>query len=151
MARIPARRPAKAPQLYRPVLKCLHWGSLAFVILALTQGLTPELRWGFVALCLLWAAGFALWGNLARPGPALTGLARRSFAPLHSALIAALVLCAIMAVQAPDGPLDGPVRLAFLGLLGGGLLHGIFHLWRHTALGDGALRNITPRFLHGIL
>ncbi len=146
-----ARRAAAPPPLYRSLLKGLHWASLALVILALAQGLSPALRWGFAGVAGLWLAGFALWGNLARPGPALTGLARRSFGLMHLALVAALALCALAALLAPDGPLDGTARLAFLGLLGAGLLHGIFHLWRHTALGDGALRNITPRFLHGIL
>ena len=32
-----------------------------------------------------------------------------------------------------------------------GLLHGLFHLWRHTALFDGALRVILPKFMHGVL
>jgi len=27
-------------------------------------------------------------------------------------------------------------------------LHAIFHLWRHTALGDGALRTILPCRMH---
>ena len=39
------------------------------------------------------------------------------------------------------------VQLVFFG----GLMHGCFHAWRHTALYDGALRNITPRFAHRIL
>ena len=38
--------------------------------------------------------------------------------------------------------------LAQMVLFSAASLHAIYHLWRHTALGDGALRRITPRALH---
>jgi len=30
-------------------------------------------------------------------------------------------------------------------------LHAVFHLWRHRALRDGALRLITPKAMHKVL
>jgi hypothetical protein len=42
-------------------------------------------------------------------------------------------------------PLPGPdIRITLLIVLGAGLLHGIFNLWRSTALNDGAMRRMLP-------
>jgi cytochrome b561 len=49
-------------------------------------------------------------------------------------------------------PLPGlDARTLLLALLAAALIHAVFNLWRHTALGDGALRRMVPRALHHIL
>jgi hypothetical protein len=48
--------------------------------------------------------------------------------------------------------LPGPeARVLLLALLAVTLLHGVFNLWRQTALGDGARHRVTPRAIHHIL
>jgi cytochrome b561 len=136
---------------YRPVLKLMHWGALALIVLILLNGLNGWVRWSLIGVAALWGLGYAALGHLARPSPALTGLARSGFNAMHVVVLAALEVAAVVGFLAPDGPLDGATRVIFLVTLGLALLHGIFHLWRHTALGDGALRNITPRLMHGML
>jgi cytochrome b561 len=133
------------------MLKLVHWGALALIVLILLNGLSGASRWALIVVAGLWALGYAAYGHLARPGPALTGIARSGFNAMHVIVLASLEVAAVAALLAPNGPLDGGARVIFLLTLGLGLLHGIFHLWRHTALGDGALRNITPRLMHGIL
>ena len=135
---------------YRPVLKIMHWTALALIVLILLNGLNGWVRWGLILVAVLWGLGYAVFGHLSRPGPALTGLARSGFKAMHVIVLAALEMAAVAALLAPNGLLDGATRVIFLLTLGLGLLHGIFHLCRHTALGDGALRNITPRLMHGI-
>jgi len=144
-------RTLPVPGLYRPLVKLLHWAAFCLLLAALTAGLTPAIRWALVGVAGIWGLGFAVFGHLGRPGPALTGIAGRGFVPMHIGLLLAVVICAGMAIFAAPGPLEGAPRVTFLVTCGLGLLHGIFHLWRHTALGDGALRNMTPRILHGIL
>jgi len=139
------------PRLYRPVLKLVHWSAAALIVLVLLTGLTDAIRWALIVVALLWGLGYAVFGHLARPGPALTGIARSGFNAMHVVVLLGLEMAAVAAFFAENGPLDGTVRVIFLVALGLGLLHGIFHLWRHTALLDGALRNMTPRLLHGIL
>jgi superoxide oxidase len=139
------------PRLYRPVLKLVHWGALALIVLILLNGLSGPARLGLIVVAVLWALGYVAFGHLARPGPALTGISRSGFNAMHVTVLLSLEAAALAALFTENGPLDGGARVIFLLTLGLGLLHGIFHLWRHTALGDGALRNITPRMMHGIL
>jgi cytochrome b561 len=72
---------------------------------------------------------------------------------MHRALYALLAWSALATGAAQLGsPLPGPeARTLLLALLAAALIHGVFHLWRHTALGDGALRRMTPRRFHNIL
>ena len=74
-----------------------------------------------------------------------------AFRPIHYGLLALFGISTLALIAAPDGPLQGSTRTIFLLTLGAGLMHGVFHMWRHTVLLDGALRNITPRALHNIL
>lgn len=142
---------SNTPPAYRSLVKLLHVLVIGFVIASLVFGNVPVVTWGLVGLMGLWGVGFGLFGLLARPGPALTGVLRTYFVPMHLVMMGLPGILAIALVNADPGPLtDGP-RAVAIATLGLGLLHGIFHLWRHTALGDGALRNMTPRILHGLL
>ncbi|MGR3483931.1 MAG: hypothetical protein ACU0BF_01170 [Paracoccaceae bacterium] len=131
----------------------LHW-AVAMAVLVMTEGGAdaPWLRWGYVALIVAWLAVMAAGGPLGRPGPKLTGAARAAFRPLHWALYAGLAASAALTAAELVGLIGaGPAFASVVALLGAGLLHGLFHLWRHTALRDGALRTITPRAIHGVL
>ena len=136
----------------RPVI-ALHW-AVVLVVLAMTEGGSgaPGLRWGFTVLAALWLGVMLVGGPLGRPGPKLTGAARAMYRPMHLALYALLGITATMngaELLGLIGP--GPAFTAVLILLVSGLLHGLFHLWRHTTLYDGALRIMTPRIFHKYL
>lgn len=130
-----------------------HW-LLFLLLLAMIKGGTSALwlRWTFVGIGAVWVAQAAIFGILARPGPKLQGPLRAAFPALHWGLYALVAL----SVALNAGALMGLVTLdaawvSLLVLLAAGTFHAIFHLWRHTALNDGALRKITPKALHKIL
>lgn len=124
---------------------------MVFLVLLLGLGSTLLTKYGFVINAAVWTVCFSAYGIIAKPGPKLTGKLRSAFGPLHIALMILLAFTAISVVRADYGPLSGQPRMLCLLSLGLGLLHGCFHLWRHTALRDGALRNMTPKFMHGKL
>lgn len=134
----------------RALTVLLHW-SVVFLLLAMLKGGTaaPTVRWSFVLAGGL-LAGMALAGGmLGRPGPKLTGLALAVYTPMHLGLYALLaVAVALNAAELAGLILPGRAWTALLLLLGAGALHGIYHMWRHTALNDGALRRMTPRIWH---
>jgi cytochrome b561 len=45
----------------------------------------------------------------------------------------------------------GSAWISLLVLLAIGAFHGLFQFWRHNALYDGALKLITPKFMHKVL
>ncbi|MBI1416295.1 MAG: hypothetical protein GC146_03650 [Limimaricola sp.] len=128
----------------------LHWGSV-FLILMMIKGGTsaPALRWIFTAAGALWVGMAVFGGLLGRPGPKLTGLARAAYPWMHRGMYAALAVAAGLNLVALLGlaPRDW-AWTSLLVLLAAGMLHGIFHLWRHTTLYDGALKMMAPRILH---
>lgn len=131
----------------------LHW-AVVLLILAMTEGGSgaPTLRWVFTGLAALWVAIMLAGGPLGRPGPKLAGTARAIYRPLHLALYALLGITATLnAAELLGLTRPGPAFTAVLILLVTGLLHGLFHLWRHTTLYDGALRVMTPRIFHKYL
>ena len=87
-------------------------------------------------------------GPLNKPGPKLTGVLRPIHRLQHHALYLAMVAASALVIWQLEATATGR---ALKVLLFGGLLHGAFHLWRHTALFDGALRRITPRAIHRVL
>ncbi len=106
----------------------------------------------------IWFALYALHGPLFKPGPKLERLARRVHRPAHHALYLSLPLLAGAAVVTPlagIGEVPGwavtAQDLVVKVMLFAVILHAIYHLWRHTALNDGALRKITPRAIHHLL
>jgi cytochrome b561 len=141
----------QTPPAYRSLVKLLHALVPCLILLALIAGNSSFIKWGFVAVVGLWVAGFWLFGLLAKPGPALSGAVRNYFVPMHLVMMGLPLIFAVTLFNADPGPLTGSARTVALTTLGAGLVHGIFHLWRHTSLGDGALRNMTPRILHGLL
>ncbi|WP_415919924.1 hypothetical protein [Tateyamaria sp. SN6-1] len=129
----------------------LHWISLLALVLLVAGGPLPVLSWLFggagLALCVL----AITHGLMNGPGPRLTGtlrvahpwLSRAMYAALGATAAATLWHVAITPVQ--------DIRQYHFYLMSASSLHAIFHLWRHTALGDGALRRITPTSMHGML
>lgn len=141
----------KVPTGYRSVLQFLHWATLGLLIALLAAGNLAVLKWSFVATVILWLLGYGAFGVQAKPGPVLTGTFRRLFVPSHILMLGLPGILAVMLFDAGPGALSGSTRIVAILTLGAGLLHGVFHLWRHTALGDGALRNMVPKSMHGML
>lgn len=140
------------PTLRRRLTILLHWSVLALLMLILGYGPTPVLAWAFGAAGLVMVALALVAGLMSGPGPKLEGGLRAAHPWAHRALYALLALTCLLTLwtqlagqQVPD------LSRLYVGLLGIGMLHGIFNLWRHTALGDGVLRRMTPRALHGML
>lgn len=137
----------------RSLVIALHW-SVVLLVLMLVKGGSdlPALRWIFVGAAGLWVAMSLTGGMLGRPGPKLTGLARAAFRPMHLALYGLMGATTVLNAA----PLLGTATvhsawLSLLILVFAGTFHAIFHLWRHTALYDGALRLMMPRIWHKYL
>lgn len=131
----------------------LHWSNLILLMLLLAGGLTPVLMWGFAVSGLAMGALALLRGLMNGPGPKLQGI-MRAVHPwsgrviyLFLAYVSGATLLALL-----DRPLGGPaLGWLYQVLFSASLLHGIFHMWRHTALGDGALRRMSPTAFHKVL
>lgn len=132
----------------------LHWLNAMLLLFLLGDGgATAWLAWAFAATALAMTALALVFGLMGGPGPKLEGALRVAHPWMHRALYALLAWSALATGAAQLGsPLPGPeARTLLLALLAAALIHGVFHLWRHTALGDGALRRMTPRRFHNIL
>ena len=93
----------------------------------------------------------ALRGLGSAPGPALGGAWRRFHPWHHRALYAGIALSGAVALATLSGR-GGELLHDVVGwMVAAGSLHAVFHLWRHTALRDGALRRMTPSALHRLL
>jgi superoxide oxidase len=137
----------------RALIIPLHW-LLAFLMLAMIKGGSdaPALRWAYVATGSLWLILMAAGGPLGQPGPKLTGALRLIFRPFHLALYATLAATILLNILALTGrAADETAWTSLLVLLALASAHAIFHLWRHTALYDGALRMMMPKALHRFL
>lgn len=132
----------------------LHWLTATLLLFVLGDGgATAWLAWLYALSALALVALALAFGLMNGPGPKLDGLFRAAHPWLHRALYALIGWgAAALLAQTLTRPLPGPsARTLLLALLAAALLHAVFNLWRHTALGDGALRRITPRSLHNIL
>ncbi len=91
-------------------------------------------------------------GPLGKPGPKLQGGLRAAYLWMHWGMYALVSITVTMNAAALLGiaPHDTGWT-ALLILMTAGILHGLFHFWRHTALYDGALRMMAPRFMHKYL
>lgn len=129
----------------------------------------------FVSAALIWTALYLRKGLLSRPGPKLRGWARWLHPILHKTLIwgifgvalTGLLIGITSTVQLWAGgivpiaiPLDMPRAndlvglihsIEFYGLALIAILHAGFHIWRHFALRDNALRIMAPKALHRFL
>lgn len=125
----------------------LHWANLTLLLLLLASGAqSGPLVWAFVLCGAAMVALALVRGLMNGPGPKLSGGLRRLHPWLSRAMYALLGL-AVLAVTAErlGLALPGPdARSLLLVLFGAGLLHGCFHLWRASALNDGALRRMLP-------
>lgn len=129
----------------------------------------------FVSAALLWTGIYLRRGLASRPGPKLRGWARRLHPLLHKTLIWGIFAVAVTgffigltsAVQLWAGgivpiarPLDLPQANDWIGVIHSiqfyalaaiAAFHAAFHIWRHIALGDNALRIMAPKALHRFL
>ncbi len=128
-----------------------HWATAFLLAVLLIEGPSASvwLTAGFAALSGLWFTIYALGrGPLGKPGPKLTGVLRPVHRLQHHILCFAMAAASVASITALEDNITGRAMAVLLLL---GLLHGIIHLWRHTAFFDGALHTIMPKFLHGIL
>lgn len=124
------------------------------LILAMVKGGTANVgvRWVFVVCVTAWVGIALARGLIGRPGPKLGPTTRAVYPWMHRLLYAALALSAALNAGELLGWIaPGGAWISLLVLLGLGAFHGLFQVWRHMALYDGALRLITPRFVHGVL
>ncbi len=130
-----------------------HWAAFLLLILLVAGGPIPALAWAYVAASALMCALALVFGLLNGPGSKLDG-AMRALHPWQSRamyLVLGLTGAATLAHLLGRWTFDLRLEQVWFVALSVSSLHAVFHLWRHTALGDGALRRITPRALHGIL
>ncbi len=129
----------------------------------------------FVTLSLIWMADYTRRGLAGRPGPKLGPRARRVHKVLNTAIIWGLFGVAItgfllgltsermlkaggfLPIAPPLGlpqanEIIGTFHIYEFYLLGGIVAcHAAFHIWRHLALRDNALRIMAPKMLHRYL
>ncbi len=129
----------------------------------------------FVTICLIWYADYLRRGLASRPGPKLGPKARRVHRFIHVAIIWGLFGVAVtgfllgltsskllkaggfLPIAPPLGLRDaneivGRIHIYEFYLLGAIVVfHAGFHIWRHLALRDNALRIMAPKFLHRFL
>lgn len=137
----------------RSLIIILHWAVLLLVLAMIKGGsAAPALRWVFVLSGGLWVGMAVARGILARPGPKLQGSLRATFRAQHLGMYGLVSVAVVLNLTALLGmtPL-GWAWNALLVLLMASAFHGLFHFWRHTALNDGALRVMSPKFIHKFL
>lgn len=138
----------------RPATITLHWLNLLLLLFVLGDGgATAWLSFAYAASALTMCGLALVFGLMNGPGPKLEGAVRAAHPWLHRGIYLLLGWGAVALVaEALALPLPGvEARTSLLALLAVTALHAVFTLWRHTALGDGALRRITPRAIHHIL
>ena len=131
----------------------LHWSILMLVLVMVKGGTSaPAVRWAFVISGALWVGMALVKGMMCKPGPKLQGPLRRAYPWMHRGMYTVLAVTVALHAAALLGWMPHDTGwVALLVLLGAGALHGLFHFWRHNVLFDGALRIMTPRFMHKIL
>ena len=131
----------------------LHWSILMLALVMVKGGTSAEvIRWTFVVGGGVWVAMALTKGMLCKPGPKLTGTLRIVYPWMHRGMYAVLAVTVALNGAALAGVVPHDTGwTALLVLLAAGTFHGLFHFWRHNVLFDGALRVMTPRFMHKIL
>jgi len=123
------------------------------VLIMVKGGTSAEwVRWTFVVAGAIWVSMALARGMMCRPGPKLTGVWRTAYPWMHRGMYLVLaVTVALNAAALLEWMPQDTAWVALLVLLSAGTFHGLFHFWRHNVLYDGALRIMTPRFMHKIL
>jgi cytochrome b561 len=133
----------------------LHWSTAALLlfVLAAGPGKVTLLDWGYVLSAAVMAGLAAVFGVMNGPGPKLEGAFRVAHPWMSRGLYLLLGWSALsLGAERLGWALPGPqARTALLVVLSAAMIHAVFNLWRHTALGDGALRRISPSLFHKIL
>lgn len=131
----------------------LHWSVLMLVLVMVKGGTSePWVRWAFVIGGGFWVAMALVRGMMCKPGPKLTGTMRTAYPWIHRGMYTVLAVAVGLNAAALLSWMPHDTGwVALLVLLSAGALHGLFHFWRHNVLFDGALRIMTPRFMHKIL
>jgi cytochrome b561 len=131
----------------------LHWSVLMLVLVMVKGGTSAQIvRWAFVIAGGIWLGMAAIKGMMCQVGPKLTGRLRTAYPWMHRGMYAVLAVAVALNAAALMGVLAHDTGwTALLVLLAAGTFHGLFHFWRHNVLYDGALRIMTPRFMHKIL
>ena len=141
----------RSPMIRRRFIIFAHWMAAFLLAVLLIKGPSAPtwLTLAFSGLSGLWFASYVFGrGPLAKPGPKLVGITRPIHRLQHHALYFGMAAAAVASLSVLEDEVTGRALTVLLFL---GLLHGLFHLWRHTALFDGALRLILPKFMHGVL
>jgi len=131
----------------------LHWSTLLLVLMMVKGGTSDVVvRWLFVIGGAIWIGMALARGMMCKPGPKLQGPLRAAYPWMHRGMYALLALAVVLNASALLGLAPHDTGwVALLILLAAATLHGLFHFWRHNALFDGALRVMTPRFIHKYL
>ena len=134
----------------RGVVMLLHWATLLMVLAMIKGGSAAVgLRWAFVIGGAVWIAMLLRGGMLGKPGPKLTGFFRQAYPAMHYGMYALICLAVIAnAADLLGFGLNALAWNALLILFAASIFHALFHLWRHTALNDGALRMMIPKMWH---
>lgn len=116
------------------------------------------LHWSILMLALVMVKGgiqvarALANGMLCKPGPKLTWVLRTVSRWVHRATHTVLAVTVVLNGTALVGAVPHDTGwAALLVLLAVGSFHGLYQFWRHNVLFDGALRVMTPRFMHKIL
>ncbi len=137
----------------RQITMTAHWTLVVLLMLLISDAQAPFFFWAFGLMGLVMVGTALIDGLMNGPGPKLDGVFRMLHPWGSRAMYALLGICAVLSIL---GQLTGaqawvPLKTWYLVLTAAMGFHAIFHLWRHTALGDGALRRMTPRRLYNIL
>ena len=140
-------------QARRSLTITLHWVVMALMLAIVAGARAPWVLWAFALAGLAMVALALVFGRMNGPGPKLEGVMRAAHPWLNRAVYAMLAAAAIVVLKAlvTGTPAGRDMLIWVYALSAATALHAVFHLWRHTALCDGALRRITPRALHSIL
>lgn len=135
----------------RGAIVALHWASFLLILIMIKGGVSsPWALWLFVGVVTLWEGMTLSKGLLGRPGPKLSPPLRRAYPWMHRGLHILLTLTALACLFRLAGQplyyLDAWIMVNVT--LAAGAFHGVFHVWRHTALYDNALHLILPRVMH---
>lgn len=127
-----------------------HWTVGFLLVLLISEAQWAWMYWLFGTASLTMVGLALTHGLMSRPGPQLPPIARRAHPWMHRVMYGLLAWVGGITIyaQLTDAFTARELFQWYLILSAAGMLHAIFHLWRHTALNDGALRVITPDVLH---